>query len=125
MKKAGKGIFAPKKLSEALAAICGVKTAPRTEVTKKIWVYIKKNGLNNGRVIKPDAKLKLVFPGESPGHSAEKFRRRAGRSSRSRKSRARVFLEWLLLITLLDFDQNFCRCISHVDSGGGEARQER
>merc|ERR1711924_482681 len=54
MKKAGKGIFAPKKLSDALAAICGGKTMPRTEVTKKIWVYIKKNSLNQGRVIKPD-----------------------------------------------------------------------
>ena len=32
MKKAGKGIFAPKKLSDALAAICGKKSAPRTEV---------------------------------------------------------------------------------------------
>merc|ERR1712072_1602985 len=62
MKKKGVGIFAPKKLSDALAAICGAKTLPRTEVTKKIWVYIKKNGLNNGRVIKPDAKLKAVLP---------------------------------------------------------------
>merc|ERR1711937_234028 len=62
MKKAGKGIFAPKKLSAPLAAICGVKTAPRTEVTKKIWAYIKKNGLNNGRVIEPDSALKAIFP---------------------------------------------------------------
>merc|ERR1712188_92354 len=62
MKKAGKGIFAPKTLSPALVAICGAKTLPRTEVTKKIWVYIKKNGLNNGRVIKPDATLKAIFP---------------------------------------------------------------
>merc|ERR1739847_109084 len=62
MKKAGKGIFAPKKLSDALAAICGAKTLPRTEVTKKIWVYIKKNSLNNGRTIKPDATLKAIFP---------------------------------------------------------------
>merc|ERR1719378_1453050 len=62
MKKAGKGIFAPKTLSPALVAICGAKTLPRTEVTKKIWVYIKKNGLNNGRTIKPDATLKGVFP---------------------------------------------------------------
>merc|ERR1711861_99819 len=62
MKKKGVGIFAPKKLSDALAAICGAKTLPRTEVTKKIWVYIKKNSLNNGRVIKPDAKLKAIFP---------------------------------------------------------------
>merc|ERR1711977_618497 len=52
MKKAGKGIFAPKKLSEALAAICGKKVAPRTEVTKLIWVYIKKNKLNEGSIIK-------------------------------------------------------------------------
>merc|ERR1719387_939258 len=58
MKKKGVGIFAPKKLSEALAAICGGKTMPRTEVTKKTWVYIKKNSLNQGRTIKPDAKLK-------------------------------------------------------------------
>ena len=35
MKKKGVGIFAPKKLSDALAAICGGKTMPRTEVTKK------------------------------------------------------------------------------------------
>merc|ERR1712093_51366 len=61
-KKKGVGLFAPKKLSDALAAICGAKTLPTTEVTKKVWVYIKKNGLNNGRTIKPDAKLKAVFP---------------------------------------------------------------
>merc|ERR1719181_2227720 len=62
MKKKGVGIFAPKKLSEPLALICGGKSMPRTEVTKKIWVYIKKNGLNQGRIIKPEAKLKAVFP---------------------------------------------------------------
>merc|ERR1719378_486612 len=62
MKKAGKGIFAPKTLSDALAKVCGVKKAPRTEVTKKIWAYIKKNSLNQGRVIKPDATMKAVFP---------------------------------------------------------------
>merc|ERR1712097_28867 len=65
MKKAGKGIFAPKKLSEAMATICGAKTLPRTEVTKKIWVYIKKHGLNNGRTIKPDAALKQIIPAAS------------------------------------------------------------
>merc|ERR1719240_2626093 len=62
MKKKGIGIFAPKKLSEPLAAICGGKTMLRTEVTKKIWMYIKKNKLNEGRIIKPDAKMKAVFP---------------------------------------------------------------
>merc|ERR1712139_5552 len=62
MKKKGVGIFAPKALSDSLAAICGGKKMPRTEVTKKIWVYIKKNNLNNGRTIKPDAALKAIFP---------------------------------------------------------------
>merc|ERR1712185_404700 len=61
MKKAGKGIFAKKVLSPALAAICGAKSLPRTEVTK-IWVYIKSHKLNEGRVIKPDSALKAVFP---------------------------------------------------------------
>merc|ERR1719217_1200853 len=62
MKKKGVGIFAPKALSPALATICGGKTMPRTEVTKKIWAYIKKNKLNDGRTIKPDSTLKAVFP---------------------------------------------------------------
>merc|ERR1711977_124273 len=65
MKKAGKGIFAPKKLSDALAAICGAKTLPRTEVTKKIWVYIKAKKLNAGRIISPDAALSKVLPVKS------------------------------------------------------------
>merc|ERR1739848_774207 len=42
MKKKGIGIFAPKTLSEPMAAICGAKVLPRTMVTKKIWEYIKK-----------------------------------------------------------------------------------
>merc|ERR1711869_49508 len=62
MKKKGVGIFAPKTLSPALAAICGGKVMPRTEVTKKIWVYIKSKKLNDGRTIKPDAALKAVMP---------------------------------------------------------------
>merc|ERR1719428_955469 len=62
MKKKGVGIFAPKTLSPALAEICGAKTLPRTEVTKKLWAYIKKYKLNDGRTIKPDAKLKAVLP---------------------------------------------------------------
>merc|ERR1719217_728204 len=62
MKKKGVGILAPKKLSDALAAICGGKVMPRTEVTKKLWAYIKAHKLNEGRTIKPDAKLKAVLP---------------------------------------------------------------
>merc|ERR1711937_607616 len=62
MKKKGVGIFAPKVLSPALATICGGKKMARTEVTKKIWAYIKKNSLNQGRTIKPDSTLKAIFP---------------------------------------------------------------
>merc|ERR1712022_43379 len=62
MKKKGIGIFAPKVLSPALATICGGKKMARTEVTKKIWVYIKKNKLNEGRTTKPDSTLKAIFP---------------------------------------------------------------
>ena len=63
MKKAGKGIFAPKTLSAELSAVCGgKKVLPRTEVTKAIWVYIKAKKLNEGRIIKPDAVLKKVMP---------------------------------------------------------------
>ncbi len=50
--------------SDALAAIIGKGPYPRTEVTKKIWEYIKKNKLQdavNRRMINADAKLKEIF----------------------------------------------------------------
>ncbi len=50
--------------SAALAAIIGATPMPRTEVTKKIWDYIKKNKLQdalNKRMINADAKLKELF----------------------------------------------------------------
>jgi chromatin remodeling complex protein RSC6 len=53
--------------SDALAAVVGAKPLPRTEVVKKIWVYIKANKLQdkaNGRLINADAKLKPVFGGK-------------------------------------------------------------
>merc|ERR1719231_570608 len=61
-KKKGIGLFAPVTLSEKLAVICGGKKMPRTEAIKKLWVYIKKHSLNNGRLITPDDKLKAVLP---------------------------------------------------------------
>jgi upstream activation factor subunit UAF30 len=54
--------------SDTLAAIVGAKPIPRTEVTKKLWAYIKKNGLQdktNKRQINADANLKAVFGGKS------------------------------------------------------------
>jgi upstream activation factor subunit UAF30 len=49
-----------------LAAVVGSGGMPRTEVTKKIWAYIKRNGLQdkkNKRMINADEKLKPVFSG--------------------------------------------------------------
>jgi upstream activation factor subunit UAF30 len=55
------------KVSPALAAVIGDKPVPRTEVVKKLWQYIKKNGLQdakNRRMINADDKLKVVFGGK-------------------------------------------------------------
>ncbi|MDI1320770.1 MAG: SWIB/MDM2 domain-containing protein [bacterium] len=52
----------------ALAPIVGSKPLPRTELTKKLWQYIKKNGLQdtkNRRNINADAALKVVFGGKA------------------------------------------------------------
>ena len=53
--------------SAVLAAVVGSMPIPRTEVTKKIWDYIKKNKLQdaiNRRLINADEKLKAVFGGK-------------------------------------------------------------
>ena len=50
-----------------LAAVVGSGNMPRTEVTKKIWAYIKRNGLQdkkNKHMINADEKLKPVFSGK-------------------------------------------------------------
>ena len=55
--------------SATLAAVIGDKPVPRTEVTKKLWAYIKKNGLQdakNRRQINADDKLKPIFGGKAP-----------------------------------------------------------
>jgi chromatin remodeling complex protein RSC6 len=53
--------------SAVLAAVIGATPMPRTEVTKKIWDYIKKNKLQdaiNRRLINADEKLRAVFGGK-------------------------------------------------------------
>ena len=50
--------------SAMLAAVIGSSPMPRTEVTKKVWDYIKKNGLQDSAkrtMINADAKLKDIF----------------------------------------------------------------
>ena len=54
--------------SSTLAAVIGSSPMPRTEVTKKLWAYIKRNGLQdkaNKRMINADDKLRAVFGGRS------------------------------------------------------------
>jgi len=54
--------------SAALAPVVGSKPLPRTEVTKKLWAYIKKHKLQdkkNRRMINADPTLKAVFAGKA------------------------------------------------------------
>ncbi|MGH7535437.1 MAG: SWIB/MDM2 domain-containing protein [Gemmatimonadales bacterium] len=73
-KKSGKkrtpsaAFMKPMQPSASLAAVVGSSPIPRTEVTKKLWMYIKRNGLQdakNRRAINADDKLRPVFGGRS------------------------------------------------------------
>ncbi len=67
-RKANAAFMKPVTPSAALSEVVGAKPMPRTEVTKKLWAYIKKNGLQdakNKRMIKADAALKPVFGGKA------------------------------------------------------------
>ncbi len=61
----------PMNVSAELAAVIGAGPMPRSEVVKKLWVYIKANNLQDPkdkRMINTDEKLKKVFAGESAVH---------------------------------------------------------
>ena len=67
-RKANAAFMRPVTPSPALAEVVGSKPIPRTEVTKKLWAYIKKNGLQdkkNRRMINADDALKTVFGGKA------------------------------------------------------------
>jgi len=67
-RKANAAFMKPVQPSGPLVDVVGSKPIPRTEVTKKLWVYIKKNKLQdtkNKRMINADATLKAVFGGKS------------------------------------------------------------
>jgi upstream activation factor subunit UAF30 len=67
-RKPNAAFMKPMSPSSTLAAVVGSGSMPRTEVTKKIWAYIKRNGLQdkkNRRNINADDKLKAVFGGKS------------------------------------------------------------
>jgi chromatin remodeling complex protein RSC6 len=66
-KGGGKGLAAPVQPSADLAPITGDKPIPRSEVTKRVWDYIKAHGLQdqqNRRMINADDHLKKIFNGK-------------------------------------------------------------
>jgi len=66
-RKPNAAFMKPMQPDDALGAVVGAKPMPRTEVTKKIWAYIKKHGLQdkkNRRMINADDSLKKVFGGK-------------------------------------------------------------
>ncbi len=68
-RKAPSKFMAPLEVSKDLAIIVGKGPMPRTEVTKKLWLYIKKNKLQdikNKRNINPDEALGKVFGSKKP-----------------------------------------------------------
>ena len=66
-RKPSAAFMKPMQISASLAAVIGGGPYPRTEVTKKLWAYIKRNGLQdtkNRRNINADEKLRDVFGGK-------------------------------------------------------------
>ena len=66
-RKPNPAFMKPMQVSAALAKVVGSGPMPRTQVVKKLWAYIKKNGLQdkkNKRMIHADAALKEVFGGK-------------------------------------------------------------
>jgi len=66
-RKPNAAFMRPLKVSEELAMVVGNGPMPRSEVVKKLWAYIKKNGLQdktNKRNINADANLQAVFGGK-------------------------------------------------------------
>ena len=68
MAKSNSAFMKPMTVSSELAAVVGKGPMPRSEVVKKLWVYIKKNNLQdakNRRNINGDENLKKVFGGKA------------------------------------------------------------
>jgi chromatin remodeling complex protein RSC6 len=66
-RKPNAAFMKPVQPDAALGAVVGTKAIPRTEVTKKLWAYIKKNGLQDKKKktnINADDNLKAVFGGK-------------------------------------------------------------
>ena len=67
-KKPNPALMKPVQPDDVLAVVVGSKPIPRSEITKKIWDYIKKNGLQDTKVktnINADDALKAIFNGKT------------------------------------------------------------
>ncbi len=67
-RKPSAALMKPMTPSATLAEVVGSKPIPRGQITKNLWAYIKKNGLQdqkNKRVINADDKLKKIFGGKA------------------------------------------------------------
>jgi len=66
-RKPSAAFMKPMNPSAALGAVVGTAALPRTQVTKKLWAYIKRNGLQDKKkrtMINADDRLKVVFGGK-------------------------------------------------------------
>ena len=66
-RKPNAAFMKPMQPDAALSAVVGGSMMPRTEITKKLWQYIKRNGLQDQkerRMINADDKLRTVFGGK-------------------------------------------------------------
>ena len=73
-RKPNAAFMKPMTPSSTLAEVVGSKAMPRTEVTKKLWAYIKKHKLQdtkNRRIINADDALKAVFGGKKSANMFE------------------------------------------------------
>ena len=66
--RSSSAFMSPVQPDDALAQVVGSEPMPRTEITKRLWDYIKKHNLqdpNNKRTIKADDRLRPIFDGKS------------------------------------------------------------
>ena len=66
-RKPNAAFMKPMQPSDSLSAVVGSNPLPRTEITKRLWAYIKRKGLQDNkdrRMINADEKLKAVFGGK-------------------------------------------------------------
>lgn len=80
----------PVQPDDKLSQVVGAKPLPRTELTKKLWAYIRKNGLQDKKVrtqINADENLKAVFNGKKQERNLQRQSKQGGPKPRLRGRR--------------------------------------